>query len=113
MNYLDILFGFAALVAMFGSQVYLIKRLVAFTKEATSIQGSAVRWLSFGIGAVIGGLFLWPWIELNPGYPLSVYVLNGTLFLLMAGLTASGDYDLGTEKDAIKSGVLGNRTPEK
>ena len=88
----------ASLLVAFGSQVYLVKRLVAFAKELTGWGGSAVRALSFVIGALIGGLILWPWIETNPGLPVSFYVIIGVLFLLTAGLTASGDYDLNVER---------------
>ena len=91
---LEILAMFAGLVAAFASQVYLVKRLVAFFKEATGLAGSWMRWLSFAVGSGLGALFLWPWIELNPGLNTSVYVLIGVLFLFVAGLTAAGDYDL-------------------
>lgn len=100
MPFTDILFGFLALVAMFATQVYLVKRLTAFVKELSGLSGNGARALAFGVGAVIGGLFLWPWIVLNPGYHVSIYVLTSVLFLIVAGLTASGDYDLQEEKRA-------------
>jgi len=113
MEFANILFGVGTLAAMFVGQVKLIKSLTAFIKEASKLEGGKVRLLSFGIGVVSGAFFLWPWIELTPGLPLSVYVLTGVLFLLTAGLTASGDYDLTKEKEAIESGVLGDRRPHK
>lgn len=102
MDMLGIMAQLVSLVAAFGSQVYLVKRLVAFVKEATSTEdyklaAYKVRLLSFGIGAGLGGLFLWPWVELNPGMNTSVYVLVGVLFLGIAGLTASGDYDVNVD----------------
>lgn len=100
MEYTDLLFGFLALVAMFATQVYLVKRLTAFVKEMSGLTGNAARGLAFGVGVVIGALFLWPWIEFNPGLNISVYVLTGVLFLVVAGLTASGDYDLEQERRA-------------
>ena len=97
MEYVDLLFGLGVLVAMFGAQVGLVKRLTAFVKEVSGFKGNAARLTAFVVGVVIGGLFLWPWIELNPGYNISVYVVTGFLFLVVAGLTASGDYDLSNE----------------
>lgn len=91
---IEILLALAALVAAFASQVYLIKRLTAFVKEVSGLKGNAVRILAFAIGVIIGAIFLWPWIVLNPGMHISVYVLISVLFLLVAGLVASGDYDL-------------------
>jgi len=113
MQYADILFGVGALVAMFASQVYLVKRLTAFVKELSGLDGNSVRLLAFVIGAVIGGLFFWPWVEMNPGMNLSIYVLTGVIFLLIAGLTASGDYDLSKEDKSIAAGTLGDRDPGK
>lgn len=95
----NILFGFLALVAMFGGQVYLVKRLTAFVKEVSGLTGNAVRLLAFGIGVILGVLFLYPWIVMNPGYHFSVYLLTSVLFLIVAGLTASGDYDITNEID--------------
>lgn len=97
MKYIEILFGLVGLIALFSGQVMLIKRFVAFLKVSLSLRGNAVRLVSFAVGVVIGVLFFWPWVELNPDYPLSVYILTGVLFLLLAGLTASGDYDLKSE----------------
>lgn len=97
MQYVDLLFGLVALVAMFGAQVAIIKRLTAFVKEMLNLKGNAARLTSFGVGLASGALFLWPWIEMNPGYSVSVYVVTGVLFLVIAGLTASGDYDLTNE----------------
>jgi hypothetical protein len=99
MQYLDILFGFGILVAMFGGQVYLVKRLTAFVKEVSGVSGNAARLLAFVVGLALGALFLWPWIEMNPGWNVSIYVLTGVLFLIVAGLTASGDYDYENEHD--------------
>ena len=113
MQYTDILFGFVALVAMFGGQVYLVKRLTAFVKEVSQLVGNSVRMLSFGVGVAIGLLFLWPWIVLNPGYHVSIYVLTSVMFLIVAGLTASGDYDIEAEKEDKAAGLRYNRTPEK
>lgn len=97
MKYIEILFGLVGLIALFSGQVMLIKRFVAFLKVSLSLRGNAVRLVSFAVGVVIGVLFFWPWVELNPDYHLSVYILTGVLFLLLAGLTASGDYDLKSE----------------
>ena len=113
MDMQSLLIPVATLAAAYGSQVLIVKRLVAFIKEVTGLDGWKVRLLSFGIGLLSGGLFLWPWIELNPSLPLSVYVLTGTLFLATAGLVASGDYDLKAETAEIEAGVKTGRTPEK
>jgi len=94
MTILDILTMLVGLIAAFASQVYLVKRTVEFAKGVTGWKDNKVRWLSFGIGFFIGALFLWPWIVLNPGLHISFYVVIGVLFLLVAGLVASGDYDL-------------------
>lgn len=96
---LDILIALAALIASFGSQVYLIKRLTAFIKEVSGLEGNPVRILAFFLGIVIGAVFLWPWVVLNPGLHISAYVLISVLFLVVAGLVASGDYDLDKEDD--------------
>lgn len=96
---LEILLSLAALVAAFASQVYLIKCLTAFVKEVSGLKGNAVRILAFCVGLVIGALFLWPWVVLNSGLHLSVYVLISVLFLIVAGLTASGGYDLANDPD--------------
>lgn len=98
----NILVGLASLAALFGSQVYLVKRFVEFIKGVSGLKGSAVRLLSFGVGMALGGLFYWSWLELFPGLDLSAYVLTGVLFLLMAGLTASGDYDLNHDETEVQ-----------
>lgn len=97
MDMLDILMMLGTLVAAFASQIYLVKRLAAFVKELSGLKGNAIRGVSFIAGLGLGALFLWPWIELNPGLNVSAYVLIGVLFLVIAGLTASGDYDLSSE----------------
>lgn len=94
MEYTNLLLGFGVLVGMLGSQIYLIKRTTAFVKEMVKLEGNKVRLLAFGVGVVYGGLFFWPWVEMNPGLSLSVYVPTGVMFLIVAGLSASGDYDL-------------------
>jgi len=99
MQYVDILFGFLALVAMFTTQVYLVKRITAFVKDMSGLQGNNVRLLAFCVGVAIGVVFLWPWVVMNPGYHISIYVLTSVLFLIVAGLTASGDYDFEKEKE--------------
>jgi len=106
MEYINIFLMLAALVAAFGGQVYLVKRLTAFVKEVSGLTGSAVRLVSFVIGALIGALFLWPWVVMNPGYHLSIYVLISVLFLVVAGLTASGDYDINNEVDKDIKAIL-------
>ena len=97
MDLLDVLKIVGVLVTAFGTQNYLIKRLTAFVKELSGLKGNAVRGVAFIVGAALGGLFLWPWIVLNPGLHISIYTLIGVLFLGIAGLAASGDYDLSNE----------------
>lgn len=96
---LEALTAVGTLIAAYGSQIYLVKRLVAFVKEATGFKDNVVRFISFFIGAALGGLFFWTWIEANPEMEMSAYILTGTLFLLTAGLTASGDYDIKEEQN--------------
>ena len=105
MDFQSLLTPVVSLVAAYGSQVLIVKRLVAFIKEISGLDGWKVRLLSFGVGLVSGGLFLWPWVELNQGLPVSVYILTGTLFLVTAGLVASGDYDLKVESAEIEAGI--------
>lgn len=88
---LDYLFE---LVLAFGTQITLVLGIVALIKEATGIQGWVVRIVSFVIGLIPGGLFLWVFIESVPDLPLSNKVLIGFLFMVAAGLSASGLYDL-------------------
>lgn len=94
MEYTNLLVGFGVLVGMLASQIYLIKRTTAFVKEMVGLDGNKVRLLAFGVGVIYGGLLFWPWVEMTPGLPLSVYVPTGVMFLIVAGLSASGDYDL-------------------
>ena len=108
----NILVLLAGLIAAFATQVYLIKRLVAFVKKQSGWKGNALRWTSFGIGVVLGSLFLWFFVD-TAGIvlPLSGYTLIGTLFILTAGLVASGDYDLKAAVDVSR--VLLLRPPER
>lgn len=91
------------LIAAFATQLYLIKRLVAFIKKLTGWSGNAIRGVSFATGVALGSLFLWFFYD-TAGIvlPLSGYVLIGVLFILTAGLVASGDYDLKAAVDVSR-----------
>jgi len=85
----------AVLLAAFATQMYLIKRLVAYIKEMTGWKGNAARGMSSGVGAILGGLMLWVFLDFNTvPLPLSATVLLAVLFIVISGLVASGDYDL-------------------
>jgi len=85
----------AVLLAAFATQIYTIKRLVAWIKEMTGWKGNTLRGVSSGIGNALGGLMLWVFLDFNTvPLPLSATVLLAVLFIVISGLVASGDYDL-------------------
>ena len=84
----------AILIAVFSAQVYTIKRLVAYLKDALHLSGNATRLMSFAVGLITGALILWVFIDYTPGLKTSEYVFIGAFFLVISGLVASGDYDL-------------------
>lgn len=97
MGMLDILGLFVGLLASFALQVGIVLASVSFVKELFNLKGNKVRGVAFLVGLFFGAVFLWPWIVLNPGLHLSFYVLISVLFLVTAGLVASGYYDLKQE----------------
>jgi len=62
--------------------------------KSFGISGNAAKVVSFIVGLLVGGLFYWVFVDFNPELILSVKILIGVMFLLVAGLTASGFYDL-------------------
>ena len=94
MSFQEIAVLIGGLIAAFASQKYLIQRAVEFIKGAFPISGRQVKLAAFLVGAFIGVLFLWVFYDLYPEMVLSVRVLIGVIFVLTAGLVASGDYDL-------------------
>ena len=78
---------FTALVASIAFALPAILGMVEFLKAAFTMQGKAVTWMSFGVGAFFGSsIFL---AFLFPSW--GVYVAGG-IFILASGLVASGFY---------------------
>ncbi len=77
-----------------GMLVYLLLILaaVAFLKEMLKLEGSIVRWVSFGVGVFFGGLQVVKYF-----WPDSGAIVEAVFFILSIGLFASGFYDLGRE----------------
>jgi hypothetical protein len=67
--------------------VVVIFGLVEFLKAAFKLQGRAVTWVSFAVGAIFGLLvfagYRWPQLEVYTG---------GLVFVSTSGLVASGYY---------------------
>jgi len=68
----------------------IILALVQFIKEAGSLQGNQIRWVSFGVGIVIAAVYF-----ASSLFPAAAVYIQGVFFILTIGLVASGAYDLG------------------
>jgi hypothetical protein len=84
---------FNQLVSVLVPFVVLVFGLVEFLKAAFKLEGPAVTWTSFGVGAVFGVIVfvatLWPGTQ--------VY-LAGLVFVCASGLVASGYYKFFNER---------------
>ena len=82
----------------------VIAALVAFFKEAFSLEGNKVRIMSFCIGLVVAGVFYAGYL-----FPVVGPYVEGLFFVIGAGLIASGFYDLTGQ---VAEGIRGWKSEE-
>lgn len=78
---------FLELVAAAVFMIPIVFGLVEFLKAVLKLEGSAVTWVSFGVGIVFGGAVF-------AGFMLpdwAIYIAGG-VFIVSLGLVASGFY---------------------
>ena len=83
-----------ALGALLYGEVKLIQGTVQFLKTALKWDGNRVTIMSFVVGVIYGGLLYGLAWENLKDYPLYVQIILGILYILMAGLYASGFYEM-------------------
>ena len=87
----------AFLAGLLVGEVKLIQVTTQIAKTVFELTGKKVVGVSFIIGVVYGGLFFGLGYSEVSSYPVYVQIILGVVYVLMAGLYASGFYDLTTE----------------